>query len=525
MKIALSGIWQAVKKPATQLRGINVAIAMGLGLCAASVSATPTQAIKLVQTTLGAQPPLMQPSSSATMGLYDVWQLGLDNDPSYKAAVSRFQASQAQKNISRAELLPQISAGYQENRVRGWREQPWFFGLRQHNDLSYDSTNMYARLQQPLINYPKYAEFRRGQAVAQHGQAQFLFNQQAISLLIAQSYFDTVLGYEDWRMQSERVKFLEHRLDSLTKLHQHQSITDIELAETQARLAISEAERLQAEDHLRTTARRLQSHIGQRPHNLRTLSRQWDYQPLTQSLDELVKLAVGQNREIQAAKQEVAMYQARLDAAVSQYFPTLDLSANFSRGESEDLATLSQRTNTFAVGVHISIPIFTGGYTTANKSQARHLLNQAQHRYDGTVGKVRSEVNRFYSLYSSGAQRVAALQKAVESSEISLSSALKSFSVGAASNLDILDAQDELLLNRYEYFKGRLETLMAQLQLYAALGEPLHGYVQTMSSEQFRGGIITLPMGINVWQDSADGWLSYQLHPNQSHPHYADNSL
>jgi len=330
-----------------------------------------------------------------------------------------------------------------------------------------------------------------------------------------------VLGYEDWRMQSERVRFLQLRVENFAQQVMYDNATDVELAETQSRLAIAQAELLQAADYLRTSARQLQAHIGQRPQNLRSLSRQWQHQPMTQPLAELVEHATQQNREIQAAYQETAVYQARLDAATSQYFPTLDLTASLSRGESEDLATLSQRSNTFSIGVNVTIPIFTGGYTTANRSQARHQLNQAQYRYQGLVGKIQSDIHKYYSLYSSGAQRVQALERAVRSAELSLDSAQKSFRVGAASNIDVLDAQDELVSARYAYFKARLEVLMAQLRLQAAMGLSLHEPIAQMTQHHFQGAIITLPMGLNTWQDSADGWTLYRLAPS-SPTHYVD---
>lgn len=497
-----------------------------LGLAALALAAPQSafaqhSAVQLVSTTLGAQQPIVQAAQAPVLDLYDVWQLGLTNDPSYKAALSRYEASQTQETISRAGLLPQIQASFQKSRVHGWRERAGMFGAIQRSDLRYDSTNYYAQLSQPLLNYGRYAEYRRGQALARHGSAQFAVNQQRTSLQIAQSYFDTVLAFEDWSMQRSRVQFLAERVEGFRKMREFNNATEVELAETRARLAIAKASVLQAADQLRTSARQLQARIGQRPQNLRGISRDWRYQPLQQPLQELLLTAQTQSREIQAAKQEIAVYQARYDAAVSQYFPTLDLVATAGKADSEDLASLSQRSNTFAIGIQVMIPIFTGGYTTASKTQSRHQLNQAKHRYEATLDKVNTEVHKQHSLYSTGAQRVQAFKTATESAELSLDSALKSFSVGAASNLDVLDTQDELLDARYGYFKSRMELQLAQLQLFAALGEPLHQPVQRIADTQFQGSILSLPTGLSTWEDSADGWTFYHLSPSTD-PQYPD---
>lgn len=434
-----------------------------------------------------AQPPL---------DLYRVWQQGFSYDANYKAAVSRFSSSQEQEKISRGGLLPQVNAGYSRSRIHGWRQQPGYFGQMQRSDLRYDSTNIYAQLNQPLFNYPRYAEYRRGQAVARFGVAQFGVDKQQISLRIAQAYFATVLAFEDEQTQQKRVTFLERRVQSFEQLLKYADATQLDLTETQARLDTARADLLKANDELRISARQLQSHIGIPPHALYALNTNWYYQPLDQSeragVTPFLERALLQNKDIQAAKQQVAVYQARLEAARSQYFPTIDLGLSVGKADSEDLSTLSQRSNTFAIGINVNIPIFTGGYTTAAISQARFQMQAAQYRYNATVAAVQAEVQKQYNLYTSGQQRVSALRNAMDSSQLSLDSVEKSFSVGAASNLEVLDAQDQFVQTRYDYYYARLELLLAQLRLHAALGDDLHQTVQQQSKRQFQGEVIEL---------------------------------
>ena len=85
-----------------------------------------------------------QPAVVPALDLYGAWQQAFAFDPNYRAAVSEFGASQAQKNISRGGLLPQVSAAYSDRRVSGWRERPGYLGVINRTDLSYDSTNLNA---------------------------------------------------------------------------------------------------------------------------------------------------------------------------------------------------------------------------------------------------------------------------------------------------------------------------------------------------------------------------------------------
>ncbi len=429
--------------------------------------------------------PRNQPEPYA-LDLYAVWQLAFTHDANYKAAISQFGASQAQKNISRAGLLPQISGSYSDRRVKGWRERPGFFGVVQRSDLRYDSTNLHVQLRQPLLNYPRWAEYQRGIAVAEQGHAQLAIAQQKNSLQVAQNYFNVLLARVDLDEQQQRVHDLEQRVTAFERLRLKDNATEVDLVETQARLAIAQAEWLRAQDQLRTAARQLQAQIGIRPEWIKQLDDRVTATPLTADLGQLQDQARQHNREIQAAKQQVAIAKARLENARSQYFPALDLVATAGKGDSEDLTTLSQRTNTFTIGLQLQIPLFAGGYTTAITTQGRYQLQQAEHLYQRALGQVDTEVARLYHQYQSGIEQVAAQKQAMKSSQISLDSVEKSFSVGAASNLDVLDAKDQLSETRYEYHKAQLTVLQSRLELAAMVGDALHQPVQQMS-EQFFG--------------------------------------
>lgn len=426
-------------------------------------------------------------SESQPLDLYATWQQAFTADPNYKAAVSQFGASQAQKNISRGGLLPQVSAAYSDRRVSGWRERPGFLGAMSRSDLSYDSTNLNAQLRQPLLNYPRWAEYKRGVAVAKQGVAQLDIAQQKNSLQVAQNYFNVILAYVDHEEQARRVAFLQLRVLAFEQLRSHDESTSVELADTRARLATAYAEQLQAADALRNAARILQGQIGFKPTAIKSIDTLTLPAPLSTPLRTLQAQARLNNREIKASLQQVNIAKARLESARSQYFPSLDLVATAGRGDSEDITTLSQRTNTFSVGLQLQVPIFTGGYTSANATQARYQLQNAEYLYQNALNAIDTQVAKLYQQYQSGLEQVAAQYNAYTSSQLSLESVLKSFDAGAASNLDVLDAQDQLSETRYDYYQIQLELVQSQLELAVMLGESLHEPIQKISQTRFEG--------------------------------------
>lgn len=436
---------------------------------------------------LGAQEATVPTAADQPLDLYGAWQQAFAFDPNYRAAVSEFGASQAQKNISRGGLLPQVSAAYSDRRVSGWRERPGYLGVINRTDLSYDSTNLNAQLRQPLLNYPRWAEYKRGVAVAKQGGAQLDIAQQRNSLQVAQNYFNVILAYVDHEEQARRVAFLQLRTLAFEQLQRKDESTRVELADTRARLATAYAEQLQATDELRNAARQLQAQIGFKPSAIKSIDPLNPPAPLSTPLATLQDQAREHNREIKAAQQQVNIAKARLESARSQYFPSLDLVATAGRGDSEDITTLSQRTNTFTVGLQLQVPIFTGGYTSAISTQARYQLQQAEYLYNNALNMIATQVAKLYHQYQSGIEQVAAQYQAYKSSQLSLESVMISFEAGAASNLDVLEAQDQLSETRYDYYQTQLELVQTQLELAVMLGEPLHEPIQKISQTRFEG--------------------------------------
>src|SRR3546814_2976841 len=75
------------------------------------------------------------------------------------------------------------------------------------------------------------------------------------------------------------------------------------------------------------------------------------YTTLFRSLDEWLRRARVNNPSARAAREAVSVAQAELDQAKSEYWPTVSLVASYSNADSENLSTLSQRSNTFMVGI------------------------------------------------------------------------------------------------------------------------------------------------------------------------------
>lgn len=394
------------------------------------------------------------------------------NDPTYRAAVSEQAAAQAELAKGRAGLLPVIQFSYSYNRVSGSRWQPDFRGLRAESDLSYNSKNSYIQLRQPLLDFSRYATYQRGQALASRGSANFVVQQQRAGLRMAETYFNLLLAHNQHALNEALAASLTSIVATLQAKLRESEATIIEVQETEARLSLARADVIASQDQLAVSARELQAIIGLPPLRIALIRNDFPLPTLSPTnIDEWLERGRLNNPETRAAQEAVRVADAEVDQAGSQYLPTLNLMAAYGKTQSDSLSSLDQRSNTFTVGLQLEIPIFTGGYTTANVARTRADRARLQYELGATIERTQTAITRAYTDTQRGAERIRALQSAVESGLKALESVKKGFDAGLQSNLDVLNTQDKLFQARFDLVKAQVDYLRARVTLSAAVGE------------------------------------------------------
>lgn len=412
----------------------------------------------------------VQTTPREVVDLSRAWRLALEHDHRYRAAISEQAASQTERAQGRAGLLPQIHAGYHRSKVSGSVTQP-SLGRPILSALDYNSLNAYVQLQQPILNYARYADYRRGNARADMGTAVFRAKHEEAGIRLAHAYFNALLAYDNYVLQRSLTSSLQDRSTAVQMRYRQQEATRIDIQETLARLAVARADLIDAEDQWTVALRELEGLLGTAFTHMAGLRDDFPLLPLAPAtLDEWLDVARTHNAEVRVARHAVSVASTEVDIAASRYMPSTDLVAAYGRARSENLSSLSQRTNTFTVGIQVSIPLFAGGYNTANVARARSDRLRLQHELRATIERTQAEVTRHYTNVRDGADLVNALRAAEASGALSLHSVRRGFMLGVSSNLEVLKVQDRLYQTRYDLAKAQLEYVLARLKLALAAG-------------------------------------------------------
>jgi protease secretion system outer membrane protein len=429
------------------------------------------------------------------LDLSRAWRLALEYDHVYRAAISGQAASQTERAQGRAGLLPQIHAVYHRSRVRGSATHLEFLDGPAGSRLDYDSYNAYVQLQQPLLNHGRHADYRRGHARADLGTAVFEVERQDTGIRLATAYFNTLLAYDGLALQRSLTMSLQHQLAAIETLYRRHEAMRIDVQETEARLAVARADLIDAADQWTVALRELEALLGTVPTHVAALRDDFALQPLAPAtLNDWLGKAQAHNANVRAGRLALAVANTEVDVASSRYMPTTDLVAAYGRSKSEDLSSLSQRTNSFSIGIQISIPLFAGGYNKANVARSRADQMRLQHELRATLERTEAEVTRHYTNVLAGADHIQALRAAVASGELSLHAVQRGYTVGVSSNLEVLKVQDRLYQTRYELAQAQLEYLLARLKLAAASGQ-LHSGTFDEINDAYLDKVVSLSGG------------------------------
>lgn len=186
------------------------------------------------------------------------------------------------------------------------------------------------------------------------------------------------------------------------------------------------------------------------------------------------------NLQVIAAGFDVKAAEKRLAETRAGHYPTLDLNASYSdfdedegaypTGSPGQRATGFSESEGYMVRVTLSAPLFEGGRTSSQTSEARSRMLAQTSRLERIRRQAEREARDAYLGILSERSRVRALAQAVESNRTALASTRAGFEVGTRTTVDVLDARHSLFEAQTSYARSRYDFLLNKLRLSAAVG-------------------------------------------------------
>jgi outer membrane protein len=281
----------------------------------------------------------------------------------------------------------------------------------------------------------------------------------------AQAYADVIRDTAIVRLRRQNIGVLSEQLRATQDRFSVGEVTRTDVAQAEARLAVSRSELNAAEAQLLTSRAVYRQIIGREPMQLQPP------RPLAQlphTLDQALAISGREHPAILAARfaEESASFAVRVAEGV--LLPTLSIEGRVQRSM-EPSATIT-RTETAEILGRLSIPIYQGGSEYAAIRQAKEQRTQRALEIDVAREQVRAAVLSAWGGLQAARASIESARSGIRASQIALDGVREEARVGQRTTLDVLDAQQELLDAQVALVTAERDLVVASYALVSAIG-------------------------------------------------------
>lgn len=415
-----------------------------------------------------------------SLGILDAYSLALEKDPTFQAAIKEKEAGDEAKNIGRAGLLPKVSLNYQ-NAPRNWQTQKYqtsdIFGnvsdvTKRQQYRSYAGS---VTLTQPLFDYEAYAKYKTGVAQSLMADEKYRSKYLELAVRVISAYVSVAYAKDQIALAEAQKAAYKEQLALNDRLMAAGEGTVTDVAETQARYSLAEAQVIEARDVLDSAQRELEVIIGIPLVQLDALQtlRQGKFQvsPLRfTAFDDWQKLAMERNPQLASSRHGVEAARYDVERNRAGFMPQVQLYASHSENDSSSDNTVNQKYRTDSVGVQVSMPIYSGGGVAASTRQAAARYGQAKYELDAQVGSIMNDLRKQFNQCISSQAKLRAYELAVKSATTQVEATRQSVLAGQRVNVDVLNAEQQLYAAKRDLAEAKYTYIKAWITLLGDSG-------------------------------------------------------
>jgi len=368
-------------------------------------------------------------------------------DPRVLAAYARTEAGKEHAREAFGSLLPQVSVNAGANRIKQVNEQT--------NEI-YNSQNYSVGLSQVLYNKAAWENYQKYKSIASQSLSESDEAQAEATVDLAQRYFAALAADDELELVQAERRATQKNLDRVTALYEKKYAMVTDVLELRARVDSLAAQEVDARNQVRLSRAALSEIVG-RPvtERLSRVRGDVELKVSDESLDSWVQLAQTENPSIKANQSAVEAAQAGLREGKGGHYPTLNLNLSAQNTNEGYNNALAPKTDSYVAGVALSMPIYSGGATSARVRGLYQDQIAAEQQLEFTRRQVVKETTNAYLTADSSVEKIRANRNALSSAEQSSIASEKAFSYGVVNAVDVLTAtQNE--------FKARRDLLKTQ---------------------------------------------------------------
>ena len=301
--------------------------------------------------------------------------------------------------------------------------------------------------------------------------------EQEILFAAAEAFFNVLTNQKIVELREVNLDVLNERLEVAKIQFEVGELTLTDVAQSEARLSLSQANLAEARSNLEKSKAIYQSIIGVSPVNL---SNDFIIFSLPTTIEEALSIANARSPYIKFAEKSELSSRYGIKSAKSKLLPSLSLIGEFSNSEEMLFNTDGDAYQLMGV---LSMPIFSGGLNWSNIRKAQEINIRDKFQLVEARRFVSQEVKSAFAQYNSSLIKVNSSKKQFEANKIALEGVKEEFELGTRTNLDVLDAEQEFLDSQVSMISSENNSKLSMFYLLLSIGSLNHDVLSLSASK------------------------------------------
>jgi outer membrane protein len=390
--------------------------------------------------------------------LKDALGVTYDTNPQLDAARAGLRATDENVATANSNFRPSLSFGGSY----GFEKIPPFLGG------SPTSTPLSGQLSlnQNVINYSDIAQISKVKSQVRAGRSQLVATEESVLLSAVTAYMNVVRDEATVKLRQSNVAVLQKQRDATQEQFKVGELTRTDVAQSQARLAGAQADLINAQGQLAISRSNFEHAIG-RP--AETLETDPVLPALPKEQQNAVEMAIRLNPDLSAARHTVKAADHQVDVALGALMPNVTVNGQYQYAQN-DPSFGPFTIHALTVLGNLNVPIYQGGAEDAAVRQAKELRSQAELQVADTERQVVDTTRTAWEAYTSAEATITSNEAQVEANKVAYQGVKLEQQVGARTILDVLNANQELLISQVNLVSSKRDAAVAAYQLLSAIG-------------------------------------------------------
>jgi len=398
--------------------------------------------------------------------------LAVKQNTTAQIAVLTYAQSLQDKNIARADLLPQANAKVSDeaqkvNLLAQFGGKTPFPGFPKSLG-PYQVFSAGPSVGAPVFDLTLWRRYQAAQSTVNSSKANSLSTREQVILLVVSQYIGTLRAVANVQASQSRVILAQALYDQAADLQKEGVGTGIDTLRSNVELQNEKQRLIEAETDRETSLFGLSRLLNLDPRQGIELGDSLSFFDTPQpEVEPSIELALAERQEWKALESQIKTAEFQKKASQDSRLPSLRFDGNFDYVGTSGNTTLP----TYTYQASVNMPLFTGGRIHAQVVRADLEIKKLEQQRDDLRNQIALDVKTALINLNSARNEVQVANLGIQLSKEEVDQARDRFRAGVANNIEVIQAQDSLARANDNQIAALYRFNQARADLARAIGQ------------------------------------------------------